>query len=229
MLKKKLGCALVTLAMVTSTFPAPALAAALADTTGSPSAASYAGAGGAYTFEKLSHPNTGVMQPDGIVDYLGNGQVGVPDDTTIGQGDRGQSYAWSALAYGDDLYIGTCYAAMGNTLTLMSSTLGDKFDKETMEAALKAMFNGTFYYGHDDGVDSGGILVKLNTKTGELKLLMSQSSNGIAPLFRNGVVYNGKSTSAAASARTAAAACPASTRSTPRPTSARPSTWASRA
>lgn len=192
MLKKKLGCALVTLAMVASTFPAPALAAALADTAGSPSAASYTGAGGAYTFEKLSHPNTGVKQPDGIVDYLGNGEVGIPDGTTIGQGDRGQSYAWSALAYGDDLYIGTCYAAMGNTLSLMSSTLGDKFDKQTMEAALKAMFNGTFYYGHDDGVDSGGILVKLNTKTGELKLLMSQSSNGIAPLFRNGVVYNGK-------------------------------------
>lgn len=192
MLKKKLGCALVTLAMVASSFPAPALAAALAETAGSPSAASYTGTDGDYTFEKLSHPSTGVQQPDGIVDYLGNGEVGIPDGTTIGQGDRGQSYAWSALAYGDDLYIGTCYAAMGNTLTLMSSTLGDKFDKETMEAALKAMFNGTFYYGHDDGVDSGGILVKLNTKTGELKLLMSQSSNGIAPLFRNGVVYNGK-------------------------------------
>lgn len=192
MLKKKLGCALVTLAMVASSFPAPALAAALAETAGSPSAASYTGADGDYAFEKLSHPNTGVQQPDGIVDYLGNGEVGIPDGTMIGQGDRGQSYAWSALAYGDDLYIGTCYAAMGNTLTLMSSTLGDKFDKETMEAALKAMFNGTFYYGHDDGVDSGGILVKLNTKTGELKLLMSQSSNGIAPLFRNGVVYNGK-------------------------------------
>ena len=192
MLKKKLGCALVALAMVASSFPAPALAAVLADTAGSPSAASYTGADGAYTFEKLSHPNMGVQQPDGIVDYLGNGEVGIPDGTTIGQGDRGQSYAWSALAYGDDLYIGTCYAAMGNTLSLMSSTLGDKFDKETMEASLKAMFNGTFYYGHDDGVDSGGILVKLNTKTGELKLLMSQSSNGIAPLFRNGVVYNGK-------------------------------------
>ena len=192
MLRKKLGCALVTLAMVASSFPAPALAAALAETAGSPSAVSYTGTDGAYTFEKLSHPNTGVQQPDGIVDYLGNGEVGIPDGTTIGQGDRGQSYAWSALAYGDDLYIGTCYAAMGNTLTLMSSTLGDKFDKETMEASLKAMFNGTFYYGHDDGVDSGGILVKLNTKTGELKLLMSQSSNGIAPLFRNGVVFNGK-------------------------------------
>ena len=192
MLRKKLGCALVTLAMVASSFPAPALAAALAETAGSPSAVSYTGTDGAYTFEKLSHPNTGVQQPDGIVDYLGNGEVGIPDGTTIGQGDRGQSYAWSALAYGDDLYIGTCYAAMGNTLTLMSSTLGDKFDKETMEASLKAMFNGTVYYGHDDGVDSGGILVKLNTKTGELKLLMSQSSNGIAPLFRNGVVFNGK-------------------------------------
>ena len=192
MLKKKLGCALVTLAMVASSFPAPALAAALAEIAGSPSAASYTGADGDYSFEKLSHPNMGVQQPDGIVDYLGNGEVGIPVGTTIGQGDRGQSYAWSALAYGDDLYIGTCYAAMGNTLSLMSSTLGDKFDKETMEASLKAMFNGTFYYGHDDGVDSGGILVKLNTMTGELKLLMSQSTNGIAPLFRNGVVYNGK-------------------------------------
>ena len=47
------------------------------------------------------------------------------------------------------MYVGTCYAAMGNTLTLMDTTLGDKFDKEVMTAALKAMFNGTFFYGHE--------------------------------------------------------------------------------
>ena len=90
------------------------------------------------------------------------------------------------------MYVGTCYSAMGNTLTLMQNILGDKFDKDVMEAALKAMFNGTFYYGHEDGVDGGGILVKVNTKTGETKLLMSNSLNGMAPLFRNAIAYNGK-------------------------------------
>ena len=43
-----------------------------------------------------------------------------------------------------------------------------------------------------DGVDGGGILVKVNTKTGETKLLMSNSLNHMAPLFRNAIAYNGK-------------------------------------
>lgn len=117
--------------------------------------------------------------------------------TIINAGDRGQSYSWSAIAYGDWLYVGTCYAAMGNTLTLMDGVLGDKFDKDVMEAALKAMFNNTFFYGQTkpDGTpdtDSEGILVKVNTKTGEMKLLLSKSMNGVAPLFRNAVAYKDK-------------------------------------
>ena len=150
---------------------------------------------GNYTFEKISHPTKGTMSADGIVDYIGNGAVDVitdPNDPNYNAGDRGQNYSWSAVAYGDWMYVGTCYSAMGNTLTLMQSVLGDKFDKDVMEAGLKAMFNGTFYYGHEDGVDSNGILVKVNTKTGETKLLMSNSLNGMAPLFRNAIAYNGK-------------------------------------
>ena len=150
---------------------------------------------GNYTFEKISHPTKGTMSADGIVDYIGNGAVDVITDSSdpnYNAGDRGQNYSWSAVAYGDWMYVGTCYSAMGNTLTLMQNILGDKFDKDVMEAALKAMFNGTFYYGHEDGVDGGGILVKVNTKTGETKLLMSNSLNGMAPLFRNAIVYNGK-------------------------------------
>ena len=150
---------------------------------------------GNYTFEKISHPTKGTMSADGIVDYIGNGAVDVitdPSDPNYNAGDRGQNYSWSAVAYGDWMYVGTCYSAMGNTLTLMQNILGDKFDKDVMEAGLKAMFNGTFYYGHEDGADSGGILVKVNTKTGETKLLMSNSLNGMAPLFRNAIVYNGK-------------------------------------
>ena len=150
---------------------------------------------GNYTFEKISHPTKGTMSADGIVDYIGDGAVNVitdPSDPNYNAGDRGQNYSWSSVAYGDWMYVGTCYSAMGNTLTLMQNILGDKFDKDVMEAALKAMFNGTFYYGHEDGVDGGGILVKVNTKTGEIKLLMSNSLNGYAPLFRNAIAYNGK-------------------------------------
>lgn len=157
-------------------------------------------AGNGYSFEKLSHPTVGTSQPDGIVDYQGNGAVAVPGadgNTANNEGDRGQSYTWAAASYGDWLYVGTCYAAMGNTLTLMNSTLGDSFDAETMRLTLEAMFNGTFFYGQqkEDGTadkDSGGILVKINTKTGETKLLLSESLNGVAPLFRNAVSYKGK-------------------------------------
>ena len=150
---------------------------------------------GNYTFEKISHPTKGTMSADGIVDYIGDGAVNVitdPSDPNYNAGDRGQNYSWSAVAYGDWMYVGTCYSAMGNTLTLMQNILGDKFDKDVMEAGLKAMFNGTFYYGHEDGADSGGIPVKVNTKTGETKLLMSNSLNHMAPLFRNAIAYNGK-------------------------------------
>lgn len=154
---------------------------------------------GNYTFAKLSHPDKAVSTPDGIVDYLGGGNVGVTgqDQGATGQGDQGQSYAWSAASYGDWMYVGTCYAAMGNTLTLMDTTLGDKFDKDVMTAALKAMFNGTFFYGHEkeDGTpdeDSKGILVKINVKTGELKLLMSNSTTGQSPTFRNAIEYKDK-------------------------------------
>ena len=156
-------------------------------------------AGNGYLFEKISHPTKGTMSPDGIVDYIGDGAVKIAgaDDEYYNAGDRGQSYSWSALAYGDWLYVGTCYAAMGNTLTLMDGVLGDKFDKDVMEAGLKAMFNNTFFYGQvkEDGTpdkDSNGILVKVNTKTGEMKLLMSDSLNGISPLFRNAVAYKDK-------------------------------------
>lgn len=157
-------------------------------------------AGNGYSFEKLSHPTVGTSQPDGIVDYQGGGAVAVPGadgNTANNEGDRGQSYTWAAASYGDWLYVGTCYAAMGNTMTLMKSALGDSFDAETMRLTLEAMFNGTFFYGQkkEDGTadkDSNSILVKINTKTGETKLLISDSLNGIAPFFRNAVSYKGK-------------------------------------
>ena len=148
-----------------------------------------------YSFEKLTHPEKDVKTADGIVDYVGGGAVDVVTDAAsedYNAGDRGQNYSWAALGYGDWIYIGTCYAAMGNTLTLMKSSLGDQYNDKVLQATFDAMFNGSFFNTEEDGVDARGVLVKINTKTGETKVLMSQSSNGYSPLFRNAVEYNGK-------------------------------------
>ena len=147
------------------------------------------------SFEKLTHPEKDVKTTDGIVDYLGDSAVGVvtdPADESYNVGDRGQNYAWSAIGYGDWLYVGTCYAAMGNTLSLMKSSLGDKYDEKVLQATFDAMFNGSFFNTEEDGGSAKGVLVKINTKTGETKLLMAKSLNGYAPLFRNAVEYHGK-------------------------------------
>ena len=147
------------------------------------------------SFEKLTHPEKDVKTTDGIVDYLGGSAVGVvtdPADESYNAGDRGQNYTWSAIGYGDWLYVGTCYAARGNTLSLMKSSLGDKYDEKVLKATFDAMFNGSFFNTEEDGGSAKGVLVKINTKTGETKLLMAKSLNGYSPLFRNAVEYHGK-------------------------------------
>ena len=148
-----------------------------------------------YSFEKLSHPEKDVKTADGIVDYLGDGAVDVvtdPEDEDYNAGDRGQNYAWAAVGYGDWIYVGTCYAAIGNTLSLMKSSLGDEFDDKVLKATFDALYNGTFFLEEADGGKPKGVLTKINTKTGETKVLMSGTLNGNTPLFRNAIEYKGK-------------------------------------
>lgn len=148
-----------------------------------------------YTFEKLSHPEKDVKTADGVVDYLGDGAVDVvtdPEAEGYNAGDRGQNYAWTAVGYGDWIYVGTCYAAIGNTLSLMKSSLGDEFDDRVLKATFDALYNGTFFLEEADGGKPKGVLVKINTKTGETKVLMSGTLNGHTPLFRNAIEYHGK-------------------------------------
>lgn len=148
-----------------------------------------------YTFEKLSHPEKDVKTADGVVDYLGDGAVDVvtdPEAEGYNAGDRGQNYAWAAVGYGDWIYVGTCYAAIGNTLSLMKSSLGDEFDDRVLKATFDALYNGTFFLEEADGGKPKGVLVKINTKTGETKVLMSGTLNGHTPLFRNAIEYHGK-------------------------------------
>ena len=180
---------LLLIAAMTMSLMVPALAVNTAQ-----SETPYTYDAGDYTFGKISHADKAPGTPDGIVDYTGDGTVAVTGTVTgaDGQGDRGQSYSWAAMAYGDYVYVGTCYAAMGKTLSAMDSVMGHKFDEEVMRAELNAVFNGTFFYGEEDGGVSDGILVKINVHTGEVKLIMANSLNGVTPLFRNAILYKDK-------------------------------------
>lgn len=146
--------------------------------------------GDGYTATKLSHPTKGEGEVDGIVDYAGNGTVEVNPETA--QGERGQSYSWSSLPYGDWVYIGTNYASMMSTVNLAGAKLDYEYDASKLNAMLKAMYNGNFFTSQEDGGDSKSILLKVNYKTCEVKILMSKADAGGACNFRNGVEYKGK-------------------------------------
>ena len=144
---------------------------------------------GEYALEKISHPEKGSGEVDGIVDYVGNGAVSASDE---GQGDRGQNYAWSAIAYGDSVYVSTNYNSLGLTLGFMDSVLGNDFDPSEMNATLDVMFNGHFYTGEPDGANTGGVLTKINLKTNEVTVLMSKSHDGNNVQLRNCCEFNDK-------------------------------------
>ena len=156
------------------------------------------------TAEKVSHPQVapnskyeGSRRNDGIVDYIGNGQIAANGGYCDDSGCRGQSYSWSAMAYGDWVYTGLNYNALGQTVQLMDVGLGHKYDPELLPGILNVLYNGDFFTAESDNSANvpGGALVKLNVKTGETKILMSSSSEGDAKHvvnLRNALEYNGK-------------------------------------
>lgn len=146
--------------------------------------------GTGYTAEKITHAGKGVMTADGIVDYTGNGTLGV--NLEDGEGDRGQNYSWGSIGYGDRMYIGTCYGAWMSTLQFMKFSLGRQFDDAVMKEALDTYYHEHMYTAEEDGVDALGILLKLNVKTGEVKILMSKELTGQNTIFRNAVEFKDK-------------------------------------
>lgn len=129
---------------------------------------------GDYTFTKISHPDQPLKSPDGIVDFNG-------------EPDRGQSYSWSAVGHGDDVYVGTCYAAVYTTIRMMGRQFG--IDQQVLDAGMKALWNGHLFVDPASPFVTRGIIVKLNTKTGEVKLIDSphNSTN-----YRSAIEFKGK-------------------------------------
>lgn len=103
-----------------------------------------------YIAQKITHPGSGVETTDGIVDYIGDGSLGVnlPD----GIGDREQNYTWGSNGYGDHMYIGTCYGAWMNTLSSMKTVLGHFYEEETMNANFAQSAN-LYRMDHDENVE----------------------------------------------------------------------------
>ena len=90
------------------------------------------------------------------------------DDLTQGLPERGQNYSWASAGYGDWMYVGTCYSAMGSTLKYMANTMGAKY--ASIKAALDVAFNGELFL---DNGENHSLLLKINVKTGEVKIIVN--------------------------------------------------------
>lgn len=140
--------------------------------------ADYTSPSGEYTAQKISHPDAGVGEADGIIEY------------DNGENDRGQNYSWSAVGYGDYMYVGTCYAAIYATVKVMAQQAGISID--VLKAGMNALYNGTLYLGDLENNPSDknrSILVRVNMRTGEVKEVIGPRTIGG---YRAATVFNGK-------------------------------------
>lgn len=151
--------------------------------------------------EKLEakYPNASAEQIDGMMAEIAQSLTG----------DTCQSYAFSALGYGDWVYIGTMYGGTGitkgNAKTMFKSMglLKDEtnedgstneeaveYNQKLVDSAVGLLYGDNYYTEHP--VPTQGILFKMNVKTGESKILMAGSVNGYQVTLRNAVAYNGR-------------------------------------
>ena len=114
---------------------------------------------------KISHPETGVGEVDGLIEYNG-------------ENDRAQNYSWSSVGYKDYVYVGTCFGAIYQTLQIIAMEKGMSF--ADLKLYLDAAFNGDLYTG-DEGVahtPSRAVIVKINTKTYETEIVYGPEKVG---------------------------------------------------
>ena len=120
----------------------------------------YTSPDGSYTAQKMSHPDAGIGEVDGLVDF------------ESGDPDRGNSYSWAAIGYGDYMYVGTCYAAVWTTIKMMAGMAG--LDVATIKAACNIAWNGSLYTGDEVNNPTDGnraVLVRMDMKNGDVKVV----------------------------------------------------------
>lgn len=119
---------------------------------------------GAYTFEKVTHPDRGAGEVDGFLDEVDS---------------RSQSYAWSAIEYGDYIYVGTCYNSTYGIYyrAVMNMMIGlGKTQAEAMQIArdfVQFVFDEKF----DETLKPRGVIIKINKKTNVVSLVYDSSAD----------------------------------------------------
>lgn len=118
-----------------------------------------------YSAIKISHPETGVGEVDGLIEYNG-------------ENDRAQNYSWSSVGYKDYVYVGTCFGSIYQTLQIIAMEKGMSF--ADLKLYLDAAYNGTLYTG-DEGearTSARSVIVKINTKTYETEIVYGPEKVG---------------------------------------------------
>ena len=113
-------------------------------------------------------------------------------------GDGCQSYSYSAIGYGDWVDIGTMNGGIGimrataiGALKAMG-VIGDDnaYNVKLADTILNLLYGDHYYVEHVKPTE--GILIKINVKTGESKILMAGSINGMETTLRGACEYNDK-------------------------------------
>ncbi len=122
------------------------------------------------TFEKISNPDAGVREADGI-------EPG---------GNRENSYAWSMAARGNYLYVGTNTNVVGSVATALAASMaGLGLSSDVIWAAIDAYTNGEI---PKPTTTMGGTIFRIDQTTGEVKTLYVAPA-GFA--FRMAIEYDG--------------------------------------
>lgn len=99
-----------------------------------------------YSIEKVSHPERGAGETDGILSFDAMGE----------ESNRNQSYVWSCVEHGNYIYLGTCwnpisgiyYRNLKNNLTKLFQNRGDENPAQKAGTVatniLNVVYNGNF-------------------------------------------------------------------------------------
>ena len=149
-----------------------------------------------YSIEKVSHPERGAGETDGILSFDAMGE----------ESNRNQSYVWSCVEHGNYIYLGTCwnpisgiyYRNLKNNLTKLFQNRGDENPAQKAGTVatniLNVVYNGNF---PDGATSTNGTpcIMRVNKYTYETEVVYVEKEssafvnwNG----YRMAVEYNGK-------------------------------------
>lgn len=134
--------------------------------------------GGGFQAEKVSHPDRGAGQTDGVLSF----------DVMGEESNRNQSYIWSSVEYGDYLYLGTCwnpisgiyYRNLKANLTNLYQKLGDENPAQKAGTVATNIMNLVYNGNFPDGSNSTHgtpCIMRVNKYTYETELVYIEKEN----------------------------------------------------